>query len=100
MIYIDADACPVKAEVERVGTRHWLKMFVVSNGGIRPSANPLVETVVVPDTTPPTVTTQTPQDGASDISIGATVSAVFDEAMDAATIDSNAFELRDPRLQR
>jgi uncharacterized protein YaiI (UPF0178 family) len=24
-------------------------MFVVSNGGIRPSANPLVETVVVPD---------------------------------------------------
>lgn len=49
MIYIDADACPVKAEVERVGTRHKLKMFVVSNGGIRPSQNPLVETVVVPD---------------------------------------------------
>ncbi len=49
MIYIDADACPVKAEVERVGTRHKLKMFVVSNGGIRPSANPFVETVVVPD---------------------------------------------------
>lgn len=49
MIYIDADACPVKAEVERVGTRHKLQMFVVSNGGIRPSQNPLVETVVVPD---------------------------------------------------
>lgn len=49
MIYVDADACPVKAEVERVGTRHKLKMFVVSNGGIRPSANPFVETVVVPD---------------------------------------------------
>ncbi|PUB15578.1 YaiI/YqxD family protein [Yoonia sediminilitoris] len=49
MIYVDADACPVKAEVERVGTRHKLKMFVVSNGGIRPSQNPLVETVVVPD---------------------------------------------------
>ena len=49
MIYIDADACPVKAEVERVGTRHGLRMFVVSNGGIRPSANPLVDTVVVPD---------------------------------------------------
>ena len=49
MIYVDADACPVKAEVERVGTRHKVKMFVVSNGGIRPSANPLVETVVVPD---------------------------------------------------
>lgn len=49
MIYVDADACPVKAEVERVGTRHKLRMFVVSNGGIRPSANPLVETVIVPD---------------------------------------------------
>lgn len=49
MIYVDADACPVKAEVERVGTRHKLRIFVVSNGGIRPSQNPLVETVVVPD---------------------------------------------------
>ncbi len=49
MIYVDADACPVKAEVERVGSRHKLRMFVVSNGGIRPSANPMVETVIVPD---------------------------------------------------
>jgi len=49
VIYVDADACPVKAEIERVGTRHKLQMFVVSNGGIRPSQNPLVETVVVPD---------------------------------------------------
>ena len=49
MIYVDADACPVKAEVERVGTRHKLRMFIVSNGGIRPSQNPYVETVVVPD---------------------------------------------------
>lgn len=49
MIYVDADACPVKDEVERVATRHKVKVFVVSNGGIRPSMNPLVETVVVPD---------------------------------------------------
>lgn len=49
MIYVDADACPVKAEVERVGTRHKVRIFVVSNGGIRPSANPLVENVVVAD---------------------------------------------------
>ena len=47
MIYVDADACPVKAEVERVGTRHKVAIAVVSNGGIRPSANPLVQTVVV-----------------------------------------------------
>ncbi len=49
MIYVDADACPVKAEAERVATRHGLRMFVVSNGGIRPSLHPLVETVIVPD---------------------------------------------------
>ena len=49
MIYVDADACPVKAEVEKVGTRHGVQMFIVSNGGLRPSQNPLVETVIVPD---------------------------------------------------
>ena len=48
-LYIDADACPVKAEAERVATRHRLKMYVVSNGGLRPSQNPLVETVIVPE---------------------------------------------------
>lgn len=48
-IYVDADACPVKAEVEKVGTRHGVCIFVVSNGGLRPSQNPLVETVIVPD---------------------------------------------------
>ena len=49
MIFVDADACPVKAEAERVALRHGLRMFVVSNGGIRPSPQPLVETVIVPD---------------------------------------------------
>jgi len=48
-LYIDADACPVKAEAERVATRHRIRMFVVSNGGLRPSQNPFVETVIVPD---------------------------------------------------
>jgi uncharacterized protein YaiI (UPF0178 family) len=49
MIYVDADACPVKAEVERVATRHGVRTFIVSNGGLRPSQNPLVEMVFVPD---------------------------------------------------
>lgn len=46
-LYIDADACPVKAEAERVATRLGIRMVLVSNGGIRPSANPLVESVYV-----------------------------------------------------
>ncbi|WP_102109108.1 YaiI/YqxD family protein [Oceaniglobus roseus] len=49
MIYVDADACPVKAEAEAVATRLKVKLFLVCNGGLRPSANPFVETVFVPD---------------------------------------------------
>lgn len=48
-LYIDADACPVKSEAEKVAARHKIPMKVVSNGGLRPSQNPLVETVIVPD---------------------------------------------------
>ena len=47
MIYVDADACPVKAEVEAVATRHAMRVCMVSNGGIRPSGNPLIEMVYV-----------------------------------------------------
>ncbi len=46
-LYIDGDACPVKAEAERVATRHKVPMVLVSNGGLRPSANPLVQVVIV-----------------------------------------------------
>ncbi|AGT07271.1 YaiI/YqxD family protein [Paracoccus aminophilus] len=46
-LYIDADACPVKAEAERVATRQAVPMVLVCNGGIRPSANPLVSLVIV-----------------------------------------------------
>ncbi len=48
-IYIDADACPVKAEAEVVATRNKTKLLIVSNGGLRPSQNPWVEMVYVPD---------------------------------------------------
>ena len=47
MIYVDADACPVKAEVETVASRRGVRVAMVSNGGIRPSANPLIESVYV-----------------------------------------------------
>ena len=46
-LYVDADACPVKAEAERVATRHKVPMVLVCNGGIRPPLNPLVSLVVV-----------------------------------------------------
>ena len=46
-IYVDADACPVKKEIERIATRHNLITYMVCNGGIRPSRNPLIKLVVV-----------------------------------------------------
>ncbi len=46
-IYVDGDACPVKAEVEQVAGRHRLAVIIVSNGGLRPSRNPLVRHVTV-----------------------------------------------------
>ena len=45
--YVDADACPVKAEVERVATRLAIPVVLVCNGGIRPSSNPLVSLKIV-----------------------------------------------------
>lgn len=48
-IFVDGDACPVKAEIEKVATRHGLAVTIVSNGGLRPSANPLICHVMVPD---------------------------------------------------
>ncbi len=46
-LYIDADACPVKTEAERVATRLGVPMVLVCNGGLRPPANPLVSLVIV-----------------------------------------------------
>ncbi|MCK5777571.1 MAG: YaiI/YqxD family protein [Rhodospirillales bacterium] len=47
VIYVDADACPVKDETVRVAARHKLKTIMVCDGGIRPSTDPMVELVIV-----------------------------------------------------
>lgn len=46
-IYVDADACPVKAEVVRVAERHKLPVVFVANSWMRLPEGPLVERVVV-----------------------------------------------------
>ena len=46
-IFVDADACPVKAETIQIASRNMVEVYIVSNGGIRPSTNPLVKTIVV-----------------------------------------------------
>jgi PKD repeat protein len=46
-----------------------------------------------PDTTPPSVTVQSPGAGASNVTVGANVTATFSEAMNAATITNSSFTL-------
>ena len=48
-IYVDADACPVKAEIYRVAERYQLKVFVVANSYMNVPRDPRVELVVVAD---------------------------------------------------
>ena len=47
VLYIDADACPVKEEVYRVARRYGLKTYVVSNTWMQVPREPLIEQVVV-----------------------------------------------------
>jgi YVTN family beta-propeller protein len=52
-------------------------------------------TGAVTDTTPPTVATTSPAGGATGVSRNTSVSATFNEAVDAATVSGATFELRD-----
>src|SRR5437764_7516810 len=45
-LYLDADACPVKAEAYRVARRYGLPVKVVANAPLRVPADPLIELVV------------------------------------------------------
>ncbi|MAO82240.1 MAG: hypothetical protein CMH82_16570 [Nocardioides sp.] len=47
MIYVDADACPVKPEVIKVAERHGLGVTFVANTGLRPSRDPMISNVIV-----------------------------------------------------
>ena len=49
LIYVDADACPVKDEVARVALRHGLGVKFVSNAFMRLPEGPGFERVVVPE---------------------------------------------------
>lgn len=46
-ILVDADACPVKDEIYKVGFRHEVPVTIVSNSHLRVPAHPLIERVVV-----------------------------------------------------
>lgn len=47
MLYVDADACPVRDEALKVAERHGAAVIYVTNGGLRPSRHPLARVQVV-----------------------------------------------------
>ncbi|MBB3933081.1 hypothetical protein GGR25_004145 [Kaistia hirudinis] len=47
LVYVDADACPVKAEIYKVAERHRLEVFVVANAPIAVPREPWIRRVVV-----------------------------------------------------
>ncbi|SDR30053.1 YaiI/YqxD family protein [Pseudovibrio sp. Tun.PSC04-5.I4] len=49
LIYIDADACPVKDEIYKVADRYRLKVFVVANSFINTPRDMDIERVIVPE---------------------------------------------------
>ncbi len=51
-------------------------------------------TAAAPDTTPPTVTSTSPADGATNVAVPTNVTATFSEAMDASTINGTTFTLK------
>jgi glucose/arabinose dehydrogenase len=53
-------------------------------------------TTVAGDITPPTVTSVTPANGATGVAISTTATAIFNESMNATTINSSTIELRNP----
>jgi len=48
VVYVDADACPVKQETYRVAQRHGLKVTLVSNSWMRIPTETWLDLVVVP----------------------------------------------------
>ena len=46
ILYVDADACPVKDEIYRVAQRYSMRVIVVANTALRVPRDPLVELVV------------------------------------------------------
>ncbi len=47
LVFIDADACPVKDETYKVAARYQVRTFVVANSGMQVPRDPRIERVIV-----------------------------------------------------
>ena len=47
ILYVDADACPVKDEIITIALRHKMQVIMVCNGGVRPHPHELIQLKMV-----------------------------------------------------
>jgi uncharacterized protein YaiI (UPF0178 family) len=94
-IFVDADACPVKAEVYRVAERYGLKVFIVANAFMQVPRSEMIERIVVsegPDVADDWIVERA---GASDIVITADIPLVSRCVRKGATVLSPTGKLFD-----
>lgn len=81
------------------GTSHYIQ-YQAGLATTDTSQTPVLEEVtithsaVIPDTTPPTVTTVAPASGAPDVTVNTTVAATFTEPINPASLNAGGFELK------
>lgn len=73
VLYIDADACPVKDEAVRVAERHSLTINFVSNAWMRLPEGPLIKRIVVAESPDAADDWIAERIGASDIAVTADI---------------------------
>jgi len=63
------------------------------DGTIYVTGGQKVYAIGLPDTTPPTVSSVSPEDGATDVAVDAAITATFSEPMDSPTLTTESFTL-------
>jgi hypothetical protein len=79
-------------------TYHWfIRLTVTDAAGLSTtdSVKLYPDCAVLPDIVPPTVSSVVPPDGTTGINTETTLTAIFNESIDAATVDANTFQLKD-----
>jgi uncharacterized protein YaiI (UPF0178 family) len=94
-IFVDADACPVKAEVYRVAERYGLKVFIVANAFMQVPRSDMIERVVVPEGPDVADDWIVERAGATDVVITADIPLVSRCARKGATVLSPTGKLFD-----
>ena len=98
---ISNDVSPTTS-IERIGcngdTYYWMiKLTVTDAAGLSAvdSSKIFPDCNIGPDATPPVVSSVLPANGTSNVNVSTLCAAIFDEAIDAATVTSTSFVLKD-----